>query len=55
MLAVLGIATSIDALAIGVSYAFIGYAMWVPVAVIGLRRLLGNDSPVPTRRMCLGP
>lgn len=36
ILALLGLATSIDALAIGVSYAFIGSAILVPVAVIGL-------------------
>jgi len=36
VLALLGIATSIDALAIGVSYAFVGYAILIPVAVIGL-------------------
>lgn len=35
-LVLLGIATSIDALAIGVSYAFVGYAILVPIAVIGL-------------------
>jgi len=35
-LALLGIATSIDALAIGVSYAFVGYGILAPIAVIGL-------------------
>jgi len=35
-LAVLGVATSIDALAVGVTYAFVGYAILLPVAVIGL-------------------
>jgi len=35
-LAVLGVATSIDALAVGMSYAFVGYAILVPILVIGL-------------------
>ncbi len=36
MLVTLSIATSIDALAVGVSMAFMGVSVWVPAVVIGL-------------------
>ena len=32
----LAVATSIDALAIGVSFAFLGVSIWVPVLLIGV-------------------
>ena len=33
---VMAVATSIDALAIGVSFAFLGVSIWVPVILIGV-------------------
>ena len=36
MLAMLSVATSIDALAVGLSMALMGVSVWLPAAVIGL-------------------
>jgi manganese efflux pump family protein len=36
MLVGLSIATSLDALAVGVSMAFLGVRVWIPAAVIGI-------------------
>lgn len=35
-LLMLAVATSIDALAVGVTFAFLGMSIWVPIAIIGL-------------------
>lgn len=42
----LAIATSIDALAVGVSFAFLEMSIWMPIAIIGLTTMLFSIAGV---------